>query len=63
MFKANEGSIDRVLRVIVGIVLISMVFYGLKTNWGWIGLIPLLTGLAGTCPLYSILGLSTLKKS
>ena len=61
MLKQNEGSIDRILRVIVGIALISMVFYGLKTNWGWVGLIPLITGLVGSCPLYSILGLSTKK--
>ncbi len=63
MFKPNEGSIDRALRVIVGLVLISMVFFGMKTNWGWIGLVPLITGLVGSCPVYSILGLSTLKKS
>ncbi len=63
MFKANEGTIDRALRVIVGLVLVSMVFTGLQTPWGWIGLVPLITGIVGTCPLYSILGLSTLKKS
>ena len=63
MLKKNEGTIDRVLRVIVGIALISMVFYGVQTPWGWVGLIPLITGLVGSCPIYSILGLSTLKKS
>ncbi len=63
MFKPNEGSIDRALRIIVGLVLISMVFFGMKTNWGWVGLVPLITGLVGSCPVYSILGLSTLKKS
>lgn len=55
----NEGTLDRVLRVIVGLVLLSLVFVGPKTMWGLIGLIPLLTGLAGYCPLYQILGLST----
>ena len=59
MFKTNEGTIDRVLRVIVGLALIAIVFFGPKTPWGWIGLVPLLTGLAGTCPLYSILGIRT----
>jgi len=62
MLKKNEGTIDRVLRVIVGLVLISMVFYGIQTPWGWVGLIPLITGLVGSCPVYSVLGLNTLKK-
>jgi hypothetical protein len=61
MFKTNEGTIDRVLRVLVGLALIAIVFVGPKTPWGWIGLVPLLTGLAGTCPLYSILGIRTCK--
>jgi hypothetical protein len=65
LFPINEGAIDRGLRVIVGLVGISLVFFGPKTPWGWIGLLPLLTGLAGTCPLYTLLGLSTcpLKKT
>jgi hypothetical protein len=55
----NEGTIDRVLRVIVGAVLIAIVFVGPQTPWGWIGLIPLVTGLVGICPLYMILGINT----
>ena len=55
----NEGTIDRALRVIVGLVLIALVFVGPQTAWGWIGLVPLLTGLVGFCPLYRIFGLST----
>ncbi len=58
----NEGMIDRVLRVIVGAGLISLVFVGPQTPWGWIGVIPLATGLIGWCPLYSLLGISTKKK-
>ncbi|MEZ5953096.1 MAG: DUF2892 domain-containing protein [Hyphomonas sp.] len=61
MFKTNEGTIDRVLRVIVGLALIAIVFVGPKTPFGWIGLVPLLTGLAGTCPVYSLLGINTCK--
>jgi len=61
MFKTNEGTIDRVLRVLVGLALIAIVFVGPKTPWGWIGLVPLLTGLVGTCPLYTILGIRTCK--
>lgn len=55
----NVGSIDRALRIIVGIALIAMVFVGPQTMLGWIGLVPLLTGLAGTCPAYSIFGINT----
>ena len=55
----NEGTIDRVLRVILGLVLLSLVFIGPQTPWGWVGLVPLVTGLVGFCPLYRILGLST----
>jgi hypothetical protein len=57
--KINEGNIDRALRVIVGIVLLAMVFVGPQTVWGWIGVIPLLTGAIGICPLYSVLGINS----
>ena len=60
--KANVGGIDKVLRIILGIVLISLVFVGPKTPWGWIGLVPLLTGLFNFCPLYSVIGFSSCKK-
>jgi len=59
MFKRNSGSVDRVIRVIVGIGLLSIVFVGPQTPWGYIGLIPIVTGLVGICPAYSLLGLST----
>ena len=55
----NEGTVDRVLRVLVGTALLSLVFVGPKTAWGWIGLVPLVTGLVGTCPLYRALGVTT----
>lgn len=55
----NEGTIDRALRVIVGLVLLSLVFIGPQTMWGLIGIVPLATGLIGNCPLYSILGINT----
>ena len=61
MFKTNEGTIDRILRVLVGLALISIVFVGPQTPWGWVGLVPLLTGLVGTCPLYTVLGIRTCK--
>ncbi|UWQ78977.1 DUF2892 domain-containing protein [Leisingera sp. S132] len=55
----NEGTLDRALRIILGLILLSLVFIGPQTLWGLIGLVPLLTGLMGYCPLYQILGLST----
>jgi membrane-associated protease RseP (regulator of RpoE activity) len=55
----NEGSLDRLLRVIVGLVLIALVFVGPQTPWGWIGLVPLLTGIMGFCPAYTLLGIRT----
>ena len=55
----NEGSVDRALRVIAGLVLLGLAAQGLHTPWTWIGVVPLLTGLVGTCPLYSLLGIST----
>lgn len=55
----NVGTIDQVLRIIAGIVLIALVFVGPKTVWGWIGVIPLLTGLVRWCPAYALFGIKT----
>jgi Protein of unknown function (DUF2892) len=55
----NEGTIDRALRVILGLVLIALVFVGPQTTWGWVGVVPLLTGLVGFCPLYRLVGINT----
>lgn len=57
--KVNEGTLDRVVRVLLGIVLISLVYVGPKTPWGWIGLLPLATGIFGFCGLYALLGFNT----
>jgi hypothetical protein len=57
--KTNEGTIDRALRVIVGLVLIGLAATGTIGVWGWIGVMPLLTGLIGFCPGYAIFGMST----
>lgn len=57
----NEGTVDRALRVIVGLVLIIMAARGMYTPWTWIGVVPLLTGVLSVCPLYSLLGISTCK--
>jgi len=55
----NVGTIDQVLRIIAGIVLIALVFVGPKTLWGWIGVIPLVTGLVRWCPAYALFGIKT----
>lgn len=55
----NEGTIDRALRIILGLVLLSLIFVGPQSLWGLVGLIPLATGLLGWCPLYQLLGFST----
>lgn len=57
--KANVGGIDRILRIIVGLLLISLVFVGPQTLWGLVGLVPLATGLFRFCPFYPLLGLNT----
>ena len=55
----NVGGIDRTLRMIVGAIFIALVFVGPKTLWGWIGIVPLTTGLLSFCPLYPLLGINT----
>jgi hypothetical protein len=58
-FANNVGKLDSIIRVILGALLLSNVFIGLQTPVGWIGLIPFVTGFIGTCPVYSLLGIST----
>jgi len=57
--KINEHAIDRVLRVIAGLVLITLAATGTVGMWGWIGVLPLITGIVGFCPAYAIFGMST----
>jgi hypothetical protein len=59
--KANVGGIDRILRIIVGALLILWAILG-GPVWAWIGVVPLATGFIKFCPLYPILGLSTCKR-
>ena len=62
MFKTNEGTVDRALRVIVGVVLLALFFLYPDASWRYfalIGIVPIVTGLVGWCPLYSMLGMST----
>ena len=50
--KQNVGGIDKVIRIVIGLAIISLVFIGPQTPWGWIGLIPLATAVINFCPLY-----------
>ena len=59
MLRNNVGPVDRTLRVALGLVLLALVFVGPQTAWGWIGVVPLVTGLVGVCPLYSAFGIDT----
>jgi len=57
--KLNVGGIDRILRIVLGLVLVALAATGTVGLWGWIGLVPLLTGAVGFCPLYPLLGMNT----
>jgi hypothetical protein len=61
LLATNEHAVDRALRVALGIALLALAFVGPKTPLGYLGLVPLATGLLGSCPLYSLLGVSTRK--
>ena len=58
-FKNNVGKIDRIIRIIVGVILVGNVFYALQHPVGWLGVILIVTGIVGKCPLYSIIGINT----
>ncbi len=57
--KFNVGGIDRVLRIVVGLALVGLAATGTVGAWGWIGVVPLLTGSIKFCPLYSIAGINS----
>jgi hypothetical protein len=59
MFKSNIGSLDRIVRVVLGLALIIAAATGTIGWWGWIGVVPLLTAFVSFCPLYAILGFRT----
>jgi hypothetical protein len=59
----NEHPIERTVRVLFGLGIVSLAFIGPKTPWAYLGLVPVVTGLSGICPLYSVLGFSTCRVS
>ncbi|MDY7567395.1 DUF2892 domain-containing protein [Pseudomonas sp. RTC3] len=60
--NANVGTIDRVLRIALGVILIGLTVFGVIGVWGWIGVVPLATGIFRFCPAYSLLGIKTCKR-
>jgi hypothetical protein len=65
--SVNEGALDRTLRIVVGLLLIGVALgmFGpdYQSAWGWIGILPLVTGLVGRCPAYSLLGINTCRRA
>jgi hypothetical protein len=59
----NTNAFDRGIRIVLGLVLLSLFLFGPKTSWGLLGLVPLITGVIGFCPLYRALGISTCSTS
>lgn len=59
--KKNVGSVERLMRVVLGIVVLSLAFVGPQSPWAYLGIIPLATGLLGWCPPYALFGFSTCK--
>jgi hypothetical protein len=59
LFARNEGAADRAFRVVLGLGLLSQTFMGWHTPWAYVGVIPLVTGIVGTCPMYSLFGFSS----
>jgi len=59
MPKLNVGPADRIIRLLLGLAVVTLVFVGPKTPWGWLGLILIGTSLFGFCPLYALFGLRT----
>ncbi len=57
--RSNEGTVDRALRIGGGLLLIGLTVAGVVGPWGYVGVVPLLTGAVGMCPLYAILGIDT----
>jgi hypothetical protein len=60
--KQNIGAVDRTIRIIIGLFVLSLIFWGPKSLWGLLGLVPILTAVIGWCPPYQLLGISTRKR-
>lgn len=60
--KKNIGTVERIVRIVAGLAILSLAFVGPKSPWAYLGLIPLATGIVGWCALYSLFGISTCKE-
>ncbi len=61
--KPNIGRVERIVRIVVGVGVLSLAFVGPRTPWAYLGLLPFLSGLVGWCPPYALLGISTVRTS
>jgi hypothetical protein len=61
--KTNIGKIERIVRIVVGLGILSLAFVGPRSPWAYLGILPVVTGLAGWCPPYALFGISTAKAS
>ncbi|GBD99207.1 hypothetical protein BMS3Abin07_01241 [bacterium BMS3Abin07] len=61
--KQNVGNIERAIRILAGIAIVSLAFTGPKSPWAYLGIIPFLTGIIGWCPPYAVFGISTCKRT
>jgi len=59
LFPTNESAAERVIRIVLGFTILSLAFIGPKTPWAYLGIVPVLTGFMGSCPLYTVFGFST----
>jgi hypothetical protein len=59
LFPHNEAAVDRLIRIGIGVALLTLALTGPKSPWGFLGIVPLLTGILGSCPAYTLLGVST----
>ncbi len=59
--KVNIGNVERIVRIVVGIAILSLAFVGPRTPWAYLGIMPILSGLIGWCPPYALLGISTVR--
>ena len=61
--KQNVGAADRTVRIVLGLAIVSLAFWGPKSPWAYLGVLPILTGIFGCCGLYTLLGVSTCKRA
>jgi len=60
--KVNIGKAERIVRIVVGLAVLSLAFVGPRARWAYLGILPVLTGVIGWCPPYALLGISTVRK-